>query len=119
MPAEKFISKMNERDLAGALEQSVRSMPAASRALFAEAIFHAFRARGESSEDAAEGCGADLLAISSGDESALRTLIRYAQTNAGLLKEAAVMLVDQNPEIVSDLVPALADGITGRALSDE
>ena len=53
--AEKCISKMDEADVALALEQSERMMSAAGRALLVEAIFDAFRARGESSDDAAEG----------------------------------------------------------------
>jgi hypothetical protein len=112
--AEKFISKMDERDLAAAVEQSERGMAAQSRALLVEAIFDAFRQRGESSEDAVEAAGTTLEAIRSGDESAVRSLLTYARNNAGLLKEACIVLIELQPAIVSELAPALSDGIARR-----
>ncbi len=112
--AEKFISKMDERELTVAIEQSERAMSAQGRALLVEAIFDAFRQRGESSEDAVEAAGTTLDAITRGDESSLRALMEYAKSNAGLLKEAAIVLIEQRPEIVSELAPALADGIAQR-----
>jgi hypothetical protein len=114
--AEKFISKMDERDLAVAVEQSERGMSAQSRALLVEAIFDAFRQRGESSEDAVEAAGTTLEAIRSGDESAVRTLLTYARNNAGLLKEACIVLIEVQPAIVAELAPALSDGISRRLL---
>lgn len=112
--AEKFISKMDERELTAAIEQSERAMSAQGRALLVEAIFDAFRQRGESSEDAVEAAGTTLDAITRGDGSSLRALMEYAKSNAGLLKEAAIVLIEQRPEIVSELAPALADGIAQR-----
>ncbi|MFN2449303.1 MAG: hypothetical protein ABR508_05845 [Candidatus Baltobacteraceae bacterium] len=112
--AEKFVSKMNERDLSDALEQSERTMSAPSRALFVEAIFDAFRQRGESSEDAAEGAGAELRAITGGDEFAVRTLIAYAKTNPGLLKEAAIVLIEDHPDVVEELCTPLREGIAAK-----
>jgi len=112
--AEKFVSKMNERDLGAALEQSERAMSAPSRALLVEAIFNAFRQRGESSEDAAEGAGADLSAIASGDESAVRTLMEYAKTNPGLLKEAAIVLIEDHPHVLAELDAQIRDGIAAK-----
>ncbi len=116
--AEKFLSKMNERELTAALEHCERTMQPASRSLLVEAIFDAFRQRGESSEDAAEGAGADLRALGSGDESAVRTLMEYAKTNPGLLKEAAIVLIEEHPHIVAELPPAVRDGIAQR-LADQ
>jgi hypothetical protein len=113
--AEKFISKMDEHDLAAAVEQSERTMSPPSRALLVEAIFDAFRQRGESSEDAAEAAGTTLDAIAR-DESAVQALLRYANSNPGLLKEAAIVLVERHPDIVSQLAPAIADGIARRLL---
>lgn len=113
--AEKFISKMDERDLAVALEQSERTMSPDGRTLFVEAIFDAFRQRGESSEDAAEAAGTTLDAIMR-DESSLHALLTYAKSNPGLLKEAAAVLIEQHPEMVSQLSPAIADGIAQRLL---
>jgi hypothetical protein len=112
--AEKFISKMDERELAAAIEQSERTMSAPGRSLLIEAIFDAFRQRGESSEDAAEAAGTTLDALAGGDESAMRALMSYARNNAGLLKEAATVLIERRPEVVSELSPALADGIAQR-----
>jgi hypothetical protein len=114
--AEKFISKMDERDLAAAVEQSERGMSAQSRALLVEAVFDAFRQRGESSEDAVEAAGTTLEAIRSGDESAVRTLLTYARNNAGLLKEACIVLIEVPPAIVAELAPPLSDGISRRLL---
>lgn len=114
MSAEKFVSKMSESDLNAALEESEKTMSARSRALFVEAIFDAFRGRGESSEDAAEAAGADLNALANGDESAVQTLIGYAKTNQGLLKEAAIVLIEEHPEIVVELAPVLREGIASK-----
>jgi len=112
--AEKFISKMDERDLAAAMEQSAQTMVRESRTLLVEAIFDAFRARGESSEDAAEGAGASLDAIARTDSTAVGALIAYARSNAGLLKEAATALIEQHPDVLSQLSPQLSDGIARR-----
>ena len=112
--AEKFINKMNERDLASAIEQSQRAMTPGGRALLVEAIFDAFRARGESSEDAAEGAGTSLSAIEGGEAQAMHALIEYARTNTGLLKEAATALIERQPSVVAQLSPELANGIAQR-----
>jgi hypothetical protein len=112
--AEKFISKMDERDLARAIEQSERTMSSIVRSQLVESIFDAFRARGESSEDAAEGAGISLEAISNGNSEAVRSLLDYARTNPGLLKEAATMLIESYPESISQLSPELANGIAQR-----
>jgi hypothetical protein len=114
--AEKFISKMDERDLAAAVEQSERGMTGKSRGLLVEAIFDAFRQRGESSEDAVEAAGTTLEAVRTGDESAVRALLTYARNNAGLLKEACIVLIEVQPAIVTELAPVLSDGIARRLL---
>lgn len=115
--AEKFISKMDENDLASAIEQSERGMLPGGRELLIEAIFDAFRARGESSEDAAEGAGASLEALCNADPASIAALIAYGRANAGLLKEAAIALVEREPGIVAQLAPVLADGIAQRLRS--
>lgn len=112
--AEKFISKMDERDLASALEQSERTMNAQSRSVLVEAIFDAFRGRGESSEDAAEGAGTTLEAIARGDARAMQALIEYARSNAGLLKEAVTAFIERDPGLLAQLSPQLANGIAQR-----
>jgi hypothetical protein len=114
--AEKFVSKMDERDLAAAIEQSGHTMQPEGRSLLVEAIFDAFRGRGESSEDVAEASGAPLDAMKRGDESAVRALHVYAKSNPGLLKEAVAVLVEAHPELVTQLSPALSEGIANRLL---
>jgi hypothetical protein len=114
--AERFISKMDEHDLASAIERSERTMSADGRALLVEAVFDAFRQRGESSEDAAEGAGTTIDAISRTDAEAVQKLLAYARTNAGLLKEAAIGLVERDPAILEQLSPEIAGGVKQRLL---
>ncbi len=109
--AEKFISKMDERDLAAAIEQSEQSMSPRGRTLLIDAIFHAFRQRGESSEDAAEAAGTSLESLNGSDGSATQLLLTYAKSNAGLLKEAATVLVAREPEVLQELPPSITAGI--------
>jgi hypothetical protein len=105
---------MDERDLASAIEQSERTMTPEGRALLVEAIFDAFRSRGESSEDAAEGAGTSVDAIARGEQPAMHALIEYARSNTGLLKEAATALIERQPAVITQLAPQLADGIARR-----
>lgn len=114
--AEKFIGKMDEGELASAIEQSERTMSADGRALLVEAIFDAFRQRGESSEDAAEEAGTSLEAIQRYESDAVRKLLAYARTNQGLMKEAAVGLIEHEPEMLAELPPEIAAGIRKRML---
>lgn len=114
--AEKFISKMGEHELASAIEQSERAMTADGRALLVEAVFDAFRQRGESSEDAAEGAGTTIDAISRSDADAVQKLLAYARANPGLLKEAAIGLVERDPGILEQLSPQITGGIQRRLL---
>lgn len=114
--AEKFISKMDEQELALAIGQSERTLSADGRTLLVEAVFDAFRQRGESSEDAAEGAGTTLEAIQRHDEEAVRKLLTYARANPGLLKEAAIGLIEREPGIVAQLSPEIAGGIKQRLL---
>lgn len=112
--AEKFISKMDEAELARAIEQSQRTMSATARSQLVEAIFEAFRHRGESSDDVVEGAGTTLDALGSGEQSAVRALLSYANTNAGLLKEATTGLIERHPMVTGELDPSLARGIAQR-----
>ena len=115
--AEKFISKMDEHDLASAIEQSERTMSAVGRAQLVEAVFDAFRARGESSEDAAEGAGTAVDAISRGEHEAVRKLLAYARANPGLLKEAAIGMVERDPQIVAAFPAPVTQGILERLIA--
>ncbi|HEY9180024.1 MAG TPA: hypothetical protein VIO32_04855 [Candidatus Baltobacteraceae bacterium] len=114
--AEKFITKMDENDLASAIEQGERTMSASARTLLVEAIFDAFRQRGESSEDAAEEAGTTLDAIRGSDREAIRKLLAYARANPGLLKDAAVELIERDPPMLAQLSPQIADGVKARLL---
>jgi hypothetical protein len=120
--AEKFISKMDEGNLASSIERSEQTMTSQGRGLLVEAIFDAFRQRGESSEDAAEGAGTTLEAIGRYDSDAVRKLLAYARANPGLLKEAAVGLIEREPDMLAQLSPEIAGGVRERlqgALNDE
>ena len=114
--AEKVINKMDEGMLASAIERSERTMSAQSKGLLVEAIFDAFRQRGESSEDAAEGSGTTLEAIARSDVDAVHKLLAYARANPGLLKEAAIGLVERDPAILDELSPDITGGIAQRLL---
>ncbi|HEY8314214.1 MAG TPA: hypothetical protein VIG51_08545 [Candidatus Baltobacteraceae bacterium] len=108
----KFIAKMDENDLASALAQSERSMLPAARRALVESIFAVFRERGESSEDAAEGAGTTVSAIEAGQSQAVAALLAYAHGSAGLLKEATTTFIEEHPEFVDQLPPALVRGIS-------
>ena len=114
--AEKVINKMDEGALASAIEHGEPALSEDGRALLVEAIFDAFRQRGESSEDAAEGAGTTLEAILRYDSQAVRKLLTYARSNQGLLKEAAVGLVEREPEVLEQLSPEITGGIRARLL---
>lgn len=114
--AEKVISKMDERTLASAIEHSEQTMSAKAKGLLVEAIFDAFRQRGESSEDAAEGAGTNVGAIERFDAEALHKLLSYARANPGLLKEAAVGLIEREPGVLAELSPEITGGIRERLL---
>lgn len=112
--AEKCISKMDEADVARAVGQSEQTMSAGGRTLLIEAMFDAFRARGESSDDVAEGAGTSVDALRAGNSAAVSALMEYARQNPGLFKEAAIVLIERNPAIVSELAPELSGGIAAR-----
>lgn len=114
--AEKFISKMDEGELASAIERSEQTMSEQGRTLLVEAIFDAFRQRGESSEDAAEGAGTTLEAIQRYESDAVQKLLSYARANPGLLKEAAVGLIEREPAVLSQFSPEITGGIAKRLL---
>lgn len=115
--ADKFISKMDDRDLAAAIEQSERTMSAEKRSLLVESIFDAFRRRGESSQDAAEGAGTTVDAIVRAETSAIALLLAYARSNAGLLKEATLEFIEREPAVVGQFPPTMSEGIARRLRS--
>ena len=72
---EKHVAKMDEGELASLLSDAVPTMPDAARTALVSSIFDAFRDRGESSEDAAEGSNTSLADLESGDRRAVGALI--------------------------------------------
>lgn len=93
-------------------------MPGDARAAFVESIFDAFRDRGESSEDVAEGAATSLERIREGDSGALRALVAYARENPGLLKETLSLFAEHHGEHVDALPSALVDGIAERLIHE-
>ena len=111
---EKLVAKMDETDLATGYERGLSVMPADAFGVFVEALFDAFRERGESSEDAVEGAGTTLEGIAQRDPRAVSALLEYARANPGLLKEATTLFVEQRPDLVAMLPPMLYGAIAER-----
>jgi hypothetical protein len=111
---EKLVSKMDEAELAAAFSDDLSAMPPDAVAAFVEAMFDAFRDRGESSEDAAEGAGTTIASIQARDGAALAAFVAYARENPGLMKEATTIFVEQHPELAGALPPALRSAIAER-----
>jgi hypothetical protein len=111
---EKILAKMDETDLAAFYERELPAMPSDVVRAFVEALFTAFRDRGESSEDAVEGAGTTLDAISSRDSAALGALLEYARGNADLLREATTAFVEQRPDLIPTLPATLREALAER-----
>lgn len=111
---EKLLSTMEESDVAAVYERELSSMPPQAFDAFIEAVFSAFRERGESSEDAVEGAGVTLDGIESRDSRAIAAFVAYAQTNPGLLKEATTIFVEERPDLVSGLPAVLRGALADR-----
>jgi len=111
---EKLLAKIDETDLAAFYERELPAMPRDVVQSFVEAIFTAFRERGESSEDAAEESGTTLEAIERGERGAVGALLAYARTNADLIKEATILLVERRPDSIGALPAFVRDGLAAR-----
>ena len=111
---EKLIAKMDETDLAAVYVRELSAMPSDAFAAFIEAMFDAFRERGESSEDALEGAGTSFDGVCRRDGPAVVALVEYARGNPGLLKEATTLFVEQRPDLVANLPGALYGAIAER-----
>lgn len=107
---EKHVAKMDDADLATLLSSAVPSMNAQARGALIASIFDAFRDRGESSEDAAEGAGTHLPMLESSDPEALRLLVAYSHENHGVLKEALTIFEADHAEHLSSLPHVLTAG---------
>jgi hypothetical protein len=111
---EKLLAKMDETDLAAVYEHDLSTMPEDAGAAFVEALFEAFRDRGESSEDAAEGAGAALDSIVRRDPRAISALLAYARTSPDLLKEATTIFVERRPDFIESLPAILRNAVAER-----
>ena len=111
---EKLVSKMDEADLAAAFSHDLSTMPPEAAAAFVEAMFDAFRDRGESSEDAAEGAGTTIAGIQAREGAALTAFIDYARANSGLLREATTIFVEHHPGLAGALPGVLRSAIAER-----
>ncbi len=111
---EKHVAKMDEGELASLLCNAVVTMPDAARAALVSSIFDAFRDRGESSEDAAEGANTSLADLESGDGRAVAALLNYARENTGVLKEAMTLFAEEHTAQIDDLPRPFVDAIAQR-----
>ena len=111
---EKHVAKMDEGELASLLSGAVSTMPDAARTALVSSIFDAFRDRGESSEDAAEGSNTALADLESGDRSALAALLNYARENTGVIKEAITLFAEEHTAQLNALPRSFVDAIAQR-----
>jgi hypothetical protein len=111
---EKVLAKMEETDLAAFYARELSTMPPDAVRAFVEALFTAFRDRGESSEDAAEEAGTTLDAIARRDRGGISALLAYARSSSGLLKEATAIFVEVRPDLIETLPAALRDALAER-----
>jgi hypothetical protein len=111
---EKLLAKMDESDLAAFYERELGAIPPDAFHAFVEAVFTAFRERGESSEDAAEGAGTTVDGIAQRESAAIGALLRYALASPDLLKEATTLFVEQRPDLVATLPPVVQNALAER-----
>lgn len=100
--AEKCIAKMDDADLARVLQARYARVDSDDRVVLVEALFDAFRDRGESSDDVHEASGVilDPLVV---DAAAFAAVVVYARGNSGVLKETFTLLVERQPASIGDL----------------
>ncbi len=101
---------MDDAELTSLLRNGIGEMPEPALRALVASIFDAFRDRGESSEDAAEGAETPLDAIERGERRAVDALVRYAGENTGLLKEAIALFEESHAEKVPALPEPLQTG---------
>ncbi|HTZ55948.1 MAG TPA: hypothetical protein VMB20_12875 [Candidatus Acidoferrum sp.] len=110
---EKHVAHMDDAALADVLCGGVPAMARDARSALVASIFEAFRDRGESSEDAAEGANASLDRLEGADAQAVAALVEYARANPGLLKEALTHYAEEHATQLDGLPAPLVDGIAG------
>ena len=107
MSLEKYVAKMEDAHIAVLLRDGIDDMPQRARAALAASIFDAFRDRGESSDDAAEGANVALEQIEQGECQAVAALVTYASENTGLLKEAIALFEEEHATEIGSLPATL------------
>jgi hypothetical protein len=112
--AEKIFAKMDEADIAASYDREISRMPSDAFQALLDSIFTAFRERGESSEDAAEGAGTTLELIERRENGAAHALLLYARASPYLLREATVLYVAQRPELIAALPAPLRDALAAQ-----
>ena len=111
---EKHVAKMDEAHLASLIASAVDPMAGDARSALIGSIFDAFRDRGESSEDAAEGAGTHVALLESGDANALKLLIEYSREHTGLLKETMSIFASDHAAQLGALPQQLLAGVAER-----
>jgi hypothetical protein len=111
---EKLVAKIDDAELASSLQGGLAAMPTASVQALVTSVIDAFRDRGESSEDAAEGAGAPLAALEAGDVRAAAALIAYASEDRGVLKDALAIFAERHGEQLHALPGAIARALAER-----
>jgi hypothetical protein len=110
---EKHIGSLDDERLAAMLRGELERMPEAARGALVQSILDAFRERGESSDDVAEGAEASLDAIEAHEPVALAALVSYARANAGLLEDALMRFAEEHRDQLGALPEPLLAGIAG------
>jgi hypothetical protein len=111
---EKLVAKMNDAELASSLRDGISAMPSSGVRALVASTFDAFRNRGESSEDAAEGASTQLGDVNDAEPHAVDALIAYASENPGLLKEVVVIFAEEYASELSSLPETIVQGIGER-----
>jgi hypothetical protein len=110
---EKHVDTLDDDHLAALLRSGLASMPPETTGALVQSIFDAFRDRGESSEDAAEGAETSLASIEAHDPAAVGALIAYARANPGLLEHALMRFAEEHSQHMTGLPTDLVNGIAG------
>jgi hypothetical protein len=110
----KHVAKMDEAQLASLITSAIDPMAGDARGALIGSIFDAFRDRGESSEDAAEGAGTHLPLLEASDAQALKQLVEYSREHTGLLKEALEIFAREHAAQLEALPQPLLAGVAER-----
>jgi hypothetical protein len=107
---DKRAARLTDTEMQAAYAQALDGAERSFVEALSEAIFDVFRERGESSDDVAEGAGVSVPAAMHGERAAVRALLAYACTSAGLLREATVLMIERRPALAAALPAVLREG---------